>query len=172
MVGGRVMQLRTRSRGFALIEALVALLILAFGLLGLLWMHQQAWVSHRQQIMRSVAASIAEDLAERMRLNAPQSANYAKGWGHINTSSASDCVANPCVRSELAAWDLAQLQQTLQDQLPEGDATVFALTTLDGWGIVIAWRDASESYRTDARAGTPACPVNMSCWRLFFQPAR
>ena len=153
-------------------EALVALLILAFGLLGLLWMHQQALVSHRQQIMRSVAAHIAEDLSERMRLNSAQSARYAKSWGSRNASSVPNCAATPCLRSEWAAWDLAQLQHTLEDRLPDGDAAVFALTTPDWWGIVIAWRDANESYRTDATAGTPACPVGMSCWRLFFRPAR
>lgn len=172
MVGGRVMQLIARSHGFALIEALIALLILAFGMLGLLWMHQQALVSQRQQIMRSVAAGIADDLAERMRLNATQSVNYAKNWGSNNVSSVVDCAANACLRSELASWDLVQLQQTLQDQLPEGDAAVFALTTPDWWGIVIAWRDARESYRTDTTAGTPTCPVQMSCWRLFFRPDR
>lgn len=167
------MRLRPKSRGFALIEALIALLILAFGMLGLLWMQQQALVSQRHQLMRSVAEEIAEDLSERMRLNAPQRASYTKSWGSSSASYGPDCAATPCLRSELASWDLAQLQLSLQTLLPEGDAAVFALTTApQWWGIVIAWRDASESYRTDATAGTPACPAQMSCWRLFFRPDR
>lgn len=167
------MQLRPRPLGFVLIEALIALLILAFGMLGLLWIHQQALVSQRHQLMRSVAEGIADDLAERMRLNAPQRASYAKSWGNSSLSSGPDCAATPCLRSELASWDLAQLQLSLQTQLPDGDAAVFALTTAPRWwGIVIAWRDASESYRTDATAGTPACPTQMSCWRLLFRPDR
>jgi hypothetical protein len=68
---------------------------------------------------------------------------------------------------------MQQLQQTLQSQLPEGDVTVFALTEAAGWwGIVIAWRDANETYRTDTIFGTPPCPRQMSCWRLFFRPGR
>jgi Tfp pilus assembly protein PilV len=71
--------------GIALLEALVALLILVFGLLGLLWMHQQALGQQRQQLMRSVSIGIADDLVERMHLNPPQPALYAKAWGTAAT---------------------------------------------------------------------------------------
>lgn len=169
-VGGH-MQLNA-PKGFALLEALVALVILAFGLLGLLWLHQQALVAQRQQLMRSVASGLADDLAERIRLNAPQSAGYAKSWGSHATAFGPDCAAGPCLRSELVVWDLAQLQQSLDTQLAEGDAAVFALTSPGWWGIVVAWRDVNESYRTDTTAGTPPCPAQMSCWRLFFRPDR
>ncbi len=166
------MQPLNRQLGMALLEALVALVVLAFGVLGLLWLHQQALVQQRQQLMRAVAAGIAEDVAERMRLNAPQSALYAKTWGNA-TATAPDCTHTACTRQDLAAWDKQQLQQTLQTQLPEGDAAVFALTDVPHWwGIAIAWRDANESYRTDTTSGTPPCPAQMSCWRLFFRPDR
>ena len=160
------------QRGIALLEALVALVILAFGILGLLWMHQQALAQQRQQLMRSVAMGVAEDLAERMRLNAPQHAMYAKAWGNAITATP-DCAATPCSRQDLAAWDMQQLQQNLQSQLPEGDAAVFALTdATQWWGIVIAWRDVNETYRTDTTSGSPPCAAQMSCWRLLFKPDR
>ena len=156
----------------ALLETLVALLVLAFGLLGLLWMHQQALAQQRQQLMRSVAAGIAEDVVERMTLNATQRASYAKAWGNA-ASSATDCAAVACSRQDLAVWDVQQLQRHVQSQLPEGDAAVFALTgAADRWGVVIAWRDVNETYRTDSTAGSPPCPTQMSCWRLFFTPTQ
>ena len=165
-------QATQQQLGIALLEALVALVILAFGVLGLLWMHQQALAQQRQQLMRAVATGIADDLAERMRLNAPQRALYAKAWGNA-TAATPDCTATACTRQELAAWDKQQLQQALQSQLPEGDAAVFALTDMPNWwGIVIAWRDANETYRTDTASGSPPCPAQMSCWRLFFRPDR
>ena len=158
--------------GIALLEALTALLILTFGVLGLLWMHQQALVQQRQQLMRAIAMGIAEDLAERMTLNAPQQALYAKPWGNV-TNTAPDCSATACTRQDIAAWDMQQLQQSLSSQLPEGDAAVFALPSApNGWGIVIAWRDANETYRTDSTSSSPPCPSQMSCWRLFFSPTR
>jgi type IV pilus assembly protein PilV len=165
-------QATQQQLGIALLEALVALVILAFGVLGLLWMHQQALAQQRQQLMRAVATGIADDLAERMRLNSPQRALYAKAWGN-GIAATSDCTATACTHQELAAWDKQQLQQILQSQLPEGDAAVFALTDVPNWwGIVIAWRDANETYRTDTASGSPACPAQMSCWRLLFRPDR
>ena len=164
-------QLKTQT-GIALLEALVALLILAFGVLGLLWMHQKALMQQRQQLMRTIAMGLADDLAERMTLNASQRTLYAKAWGSI-TTTAPNCSATACTRQDLAAWDMQQLQQSLSSQLPEGDAAVFALPSApNGWGIVIAWRDASETYRTDSASGAPPCPAQMSCWRLFFSPTR
>jgi type IV pilus modification protein PilV len=160
--------------GFALLEALMALLLLVSGVLTLLWTHQQALALQRQQIMLSVATGVAEDLAERMQLNAPRSADYAKTWGSFAPSMAqqTDCAVQPCSRTELAQWDMQQLQQALQTQLPEGDLAVFALTDAPNWwGIVLAWRDDRMTYRTDGASGTPTCPDNKSCWRLFFRPA-
>ena len=158
--------------GIALLEALVALVILAFGVLGLLWMHQQALAQQRQQLMRSVAIGTADDLAERMHVNAPQRALYAKAWSSA-TAAAPDCAAAACTRQALATWDMQQWEQALQSQLPEGDAAVFALTDIPNWwGIVIAWRDVNETYRTDTASGSPPCPTQMSCWRLLFRPDR
>jgi len=167
-----VAQTATPPRGIALLEALVALLILAFGVLGLLWMHQQALAQQRQQLMRSVAMGLADDLAERMHLNAAHRTLYAKAWG-ASAATGPDCTTTPCSRQDLAAWDMQQLQLNLQSQLPEGDASVFALTDVaPWWGIVIAWRDVNETYRTDTASGTPPCPAQMSCWRLLFRPER
>ena len=166
------MQLKGAMFGMALIEALVALLMLTLGVLGLLWLHQQALLQQRQQLMRSVAAGIGDDLAERMRMNAAQRALYAKAWGNTQSATA-DCTSVACARQELAAWDKQQLQLTVQSQLPEGDVAVFALShATHWWGIVVAWRDHKETYRTDTAFGTPPCPEQMSCWRLFFRPDR
>jgi type IV pilus assembly protein PilV len=160
--------------GFALLEALMALLLLASGVLTLLWTHQHALALQRQQVMLTVAMGLADDLAERMQLNAPRRADYAKTWGSFAPGMANqaDCTAQPCSRSELAQWDMQQVQQTLQTQLPEGDLTVFPLTdAANWWGIVLSWRDDRMTYRTDGASGTPACPDSKSCWRLFFRPA-
>jgi type IV pilus assembly protein PilV len=164
---------RQAQTGVALLEALMALLLLASGVLTLLWTHQQALALQRQQVMRAVAMGLADDLAERMQLNAPRSADYAKTWGAsaLGAGRQPDCAAQPCLRTELAHWDMQQVQQTLQTQLPEGDAAVFALSDAPGWwGIVLAWRDDRMTYRTDGASGTPTCPDNKSCWRLFFRP--
>ena len=157
------------TRGVALTEALVALLVLSAGLLGTLWLHQQALATHRQWVMRQLAMGAAEDLAERMKLNASQAHLYAKAWGTWPSATSVDCNTSPCTRTALAAWDMQQVKQQLSTDLPEGDVAIFT-TPANGWGVVVAWRDVRETYRTDATANTPACPTGMSCWRLFFRP--
>ena len=166
------MQLSRQATGVALLEALVALLLLASGLLASLWLQQLGLQTQRKQVNRSVAMGLADDLAERMRLNAGEVQRYSRSWGAGAVGSAPDCTALACSRSDLAVWDMAQLQQALSSQLPEGDAAVFALKGPVGWwGVVVAWRDSNESYRTDSAWGSPGCPAAMSCWRLLFRPA-
>ena len=166
------MQLNSPDRGVALLEALVALLLLASGVLASLWLQQLGLQTQRQQVNLSLAMGLADDLAERMRLNANQTALYTRTWGNAAPGASPNCTALACNRSELALWDMAQLQQALSTQLPEGDAAVFALNGPPGWwGVVVAWHDSSESYRTDTAWGSPSCPAAMSCWRLFFRPS-
>jgi type IV pilus assembly protein PilV len=166
------MQLSHQSSGVALLEALVALLLLASGVLTSLWLQHLGLQTQRQQVNRSMAMGLADDLAERMRLNAGQVLRYSRSWGAGTLGGALDCSALACSRGDLALWDMAQLQQALNTQLPEGDAAVFTLNGPVGWwGVVVAWRDSSESYRTDTAWGSPSCPAAMSCWRLFFRPA-
>ena len=161
--------MQLNPRGVALTEALVALLVLSAGMLGTLWLHQQALAAQRQLLLRNLAMGVAEDLAERMKLNAPQAALYAKTWGTWPAATNADCAASPCTRAALAAWDLQQVKQHVLTDLPEGDVAIFA-TPANGWGVVVAWRDARETYRTDTTANTPPCPSGMSCWRLIFRP--
>lgn len=54
------------SRGFTLIEALVALLVLAFGLLGVAAMQLKALQSAHVSYQRSIAAVAAQDAEERL----------------------------------------------------------------------------------------------------------
>jgi type IV pilus modification protein PilV len=163
---------RTHHDGVALLEALMALLLLASGVLAALWLQQIGLQTQRQQVNRSIAMGLADDLAERMRLNASQAALYTRSWGTAPSSTSPNCTALACTRSDLAQWDMAQLQQALSTQLPQGDAAVFALSGPSGWwGVVVAWHDSGENYRTDTAWGSHACPSAMSCWRLFFRPA-
>jgi type IV pilus assembly protein PilV len=163
---------RTHHDGVALLEALMALLLLASGVLASLWLQQIGLQTQRQQVNRSIAMGLADDLAERMRLNASQTALYTRTWGTAARSVTPDCTALACSRSDLALWDMAQLQQALSTQLPQGDAAVFALSGPSGWwGVVVAWHDSGETYRTDTAWGSPACPSAMSCWRLLFRPS-
>ena len=60
---------KTRASGFSLIEVLVAIVVLSFGMLGMVGMQAFALQSNRDARLQSQAASLARELAEMMRGN-------------------------------------------------------------------------------------------------------
>ena len=164
------MQLALRSfsrqayAGLAMLEALAALLVLTASAVGVLWWQQQASLRQQQQIHQLTAMGLASDLADRMRINASQSALYALNWGESRQTT-QDCAANACTWPQLAQWDMAQWQQALRAQLPKGDASVYPLSGLAGWwGISVGWPASKTS------ADSSSCPTRMQCWSLWVRP--
>lgn len=60
---------RIRSRGFSLLESLIAILVLSFGLLGMVGLQAAALQANREARMQSVAYGLVHELAELMRGN-------------------------------------------------------------------------------------------------------
>jgi type IV pilus assembly protein PilV len=152
--------------GLAMLEAIASLLVLTLGAIGVLWWQQQAVLRQQQQINQFIAMGLASDLADRMRINASQSALYALGWGESHQST-QDCFASACSWTQLAHWDVAQWQLALRSQLPKGDASVYPLPGLAGWwGIRVGW-PATKMASTSV-----SCPARMQCWELWVRPQR
>jgi type IV pilus assembly protein PilV len=157
---------RKASAGLAMLEALAALLILTAGAVGVLWWQQQATLRQQQQTYQFIAMALASDLADRMRINASQSALYAMHWGESRQTT-QDCFANACSWTQLAQWDIAQWQQALRAQLPKGDASVYSLRGQTGWwAISVGWPANKIS------SNSTTCPANMQCWNLWVRPQR
>ena len=166
--------IRPLHRGFVVLEALFALALLGAGLLSLLQMMQLGLHTQRQQLARETAMGLAHDLSQRMQVNATQLGStslslYAQSWGQSTPLSDVDCQQSACTPSQLAQWDVQRWRARLANELPQGDASVFA-TEQGWWGLVLAWHDARETLRTDTARGTPPCPAQSSCWRLWVHP--
>jgi type IV pilus assembly protein PilV len=152
--------------GLAMLEALAALLVLTAGAVGILWWQQQATLRQQQQTYQFTAMGLASDLADRMRINASQSALYAMHWGESRQTT-QDCFANACSWTQLAQWDIAQWQQALRTQLPKGDASVYSLPGQTGWwAISVGWPTNKMA------ANSTTCPARMQCWNLWLRPQR
>lgn len=157
---------RQAYAGLAMLEAIAALLVLTAGAVGVLWWQQQATLRQQQQIYQFIAMDLADELAERMRINASQSALYALGWSEARQTS-HDCFAYACSWTQLAQWNVAKWQQTLRAQLPKGDASVYPMPGPAGWwGISVGW---SANKMTDASA---TCPARLQCWHIWVRPQR
>jgi type IV pilus assembly protein PilV len=83
----------SRSTGFTLLEVLVAVLVLAIGLLGMAGLQMTGMKSNNSAYLRSQASLLAYDITERMRANrnAALSGSY-DDCGHEGGTPYTDCV--------------------------------------------------------------------------------
>ena len=97
-----------RSRGLTLLEVLIAVVILSIGLLGLAHLQLYGLESTGDSFRRSMAAYIANDLADRMRAN--RAATRGGGYDDLDSSTLSvpadpGCVTTFCTPTQMAQLD-------------------------------------------------------------------
>ena len=134
-----------KNAGFTLIEVLVAMVILAIGLLGLSGMQATALRSNLSAYYRGQATQLGVDMADRMRANMAEGKKLENStYITITPSSAtskSGCmtIAGSCSSTELAEHDLFQWQQNLTSILPAGIGTISITGKISK--VLINWDD-------------------------------
>lgn len=98
---------RNSSYGFALMEALIAVLLISIGVLGIAGLQVATVSDYRDTRMRQYATVLATDLADRIRANRAGVAAYT----NTNLGAAADMpcassVTSPCSPTDLALDDL------------------------------------------------------------------
>jgi type IV pilus assembly protein PilV len=165
---------KRRQSGISLIESLVALVVLALGVMGLAGVQTRLLVETRTANSRAIAVQLIDDLSNRMALNRfaavgrPQLANpntvsssYLLAWSDtagvgvaMPTSNPFDCIANICTPAQLAQYDLFQWRTAVNAAFPGAQATVFALPLATSdyrqLGVAIAWPLNERSGATAA----------------------
>lgn len=112
--------------GFTLLEALVALVILTVGLLGVASLVGNSVRTNHASFLRAQAAYHAGNMADRMRANtnAVIAGNY-DGAGYIGAGTAPACdAAAPCSPAQLATRDTILWGRMLASMLPAGSGTI------------------------------------------------
>lgn len=175
------MHLKNKQVGMTLIESLIALLVLAVGLLGLAGVQARMLAENRTSNQRAVAISLIDDMFNRMRNNrdAAYAGSYASDWSA--TAAVQDCISATCTPAQLAQSDLNQWRSNISSSLPGGNAKIFTSSTdARQIGIAIAW-SANESSAASSSAYTApfaittanqgvACPNNSICHLVYVQP--
>lgn len=80
-----------RQRGTSLIEVLVTLVILVFGLLGVAGLQMRLQVSEMEAYQRTQALILLSDMASRIAINRSNAANYVTGTATPLGASMSTC---------------------------------------------------------------------------------
>lgn len=191
------MRLRHRARGFTLLESMIAIVVVALGILGVLGVQLRTLSDTQTAVRRAQAIRLIEDLAERVRANPSALAptvlgNYAQGWG-TSTAAIPDCTAG-CTAPNLARADVLRWKQTVRSTMPLGDAAVFVVADAGTGnvrpqlGVMVSWRenereaattDEATAYRapwavapaaTGSSTAAVACPAERICHLQYVLP--
>lgn len=133
-------------RGFSLIEVLVAVFVLAIGLLGLAGLQAKSLQFNYSAYQRSQATILAYDIIDRMRANlgeaqaSPSSYDIAD---NVAPSTSTNCQTNmaTCTPAQMASFDLNQWKCALSTSYD-------ANTVCTGLGIKGALLEATGSIAT------------------------
>jgi type IV pilus assembly protein PilV len=111
------------NRGFTLVEALVAMVVLSIGMLGIAALGIESLRASRAALVRTEAVTLATDMADRIRANRDAGAAYA---GAAADAANLECEAGGagCSPAELAAHDLFIWGDAIAEALPGGAGTV------------------------------------------------
>ena len=152
--------IRGRQQGVSIVEALVALVILSVGMLGIAGLYLQSVQSNRTAQVRTAAIHLINDTADRIRSNHSASANYASAIGAVPPVAPTDCSTAVCTPVQLAAFDLRALYDVAIGNLnhilptaPDGTAPQMGIvytagaTTADPARLVITvqWKEPGST---------------------------
>jgi type IV pilus assembly protein PilV len=149
--------LGNRQQGVSLIESMVALVVISIGLLGIASLQIVAMKQNATALNHSQAVLMSYNMADRVRANISQFANYAG----IDTSKSysRDCMGSACNTSQMVTADAEDWSTQVQN-LPggrgiiTGDATQLAITVM--------WDDDGTGATGTACGNDPK--VDLSCY--------
>ncbi len=186
LAGRAVGQGRRRiARGVALIEAIIAMVVLSVGLLGLAVSQTRLLADSRSNAQRATAIWLTDDLANRMIANRERAliGGYDHAWNAtVPTAPTCGGVSAPCTAQQQATADLNAWLTTVERVLPGATATVFRPTNGQPHvGIAISWVSNESTTGTDLAAAVAllnssvnangiTCPANRLCHLTYVHP--
>ncbi|WP_083232669.1 type IV pilus modification protein PilV [Endozoicomonas atrinae] len=130
----------SKDHGFTLIEVLIAVLILASGMLGISAIQSRSLSYGQIAYFNNTANALGYDMLDRIKANRVVSvdgAGYTVAIGSIPTAYPNDCVVGTCTPAELASYDVNQWKFIVNRQLPNGDGSITFTDTPEGRSYTI-----------------------------------
>ena len=126
-----------KSAGFSLIEALVSLIVISVGMIGIASLYGQGLTAGRVALSRTIAVNLASTMTENIRANPLGRASYA---GAAANNGCDPNGAAICTPDLMAAHDLFLWNQDIVAQLPNGvGQVVFVDGAPPTYTITVTW---------------------------------
>ena len=165
-----------RCRGFTMIEVLVTLVILLFGLLGIAGMMAKGQRAAYEALQRQQALAMVADMAERIignrsqavayaaaaPLTQPAGAGYGLNYAKLLNNSTTNCATATCSADQLVSYDIAMWEGLMlgySERLVAGTTRVGGI--LNANGCIVELADTSAN-----------CPIPPSTGRRFTRTLR
>lgn len=147
-----------RQTGLSMIEVLVSLAIVAFGLLGLAGLQARSMTFQKDSFDRKAAAELATQMTERIRANYD---GFRAGSYHKTLTQATDppssipsCAdVQNCTPVEVANRDWAMWTRDVRRRLPVSAVYMIAPANAVSMSLVMAWQEG----KTTQTAMDPVC---------------
>jgi type IV pilus assembly protein PilV len=142
-----------KQTGVSLIEVLVAILIVALGILSMAIMQTNVTRLSKTSEVRTMGNLLASDLADRMRANPSGVAAGAYAFGTVMPTTAPDfsvdtacnSTTSNCTPSQLASFDLADWRENVYKTLPSGWARIGPYDTVNhAHDLWLIWQEPDE----------------------------
>jgi len=163
-------------RGFSLIEVMVTIVIVSFGLLGLAGLLFSSINAGQTSMTRSVAVNLANEMADRLRANWEgirqggfETAANADCFAKVATGCETTCMTGSCGAGDQAKLDVCLWKAQVEKQLPGGTACVQLspgndrcadATKVCSYIISLRWNESA--YRSDASTLFQSTPTTYS----------
>jgi type IV pilus assembly protein PilV len=156
---------RLRQAGFSIMEGMITLLVVSVGLLGLAGLQNKGIQFNQVGYMRTQAALVANDIADRMRANwqAALNTDYDIAFGE-QAATAPNCSTQNCTQDQLAKYDVEQWKNTMKANLPGGDGSINLNAAIPSVTITVYWDELRANV-----SGTGCDPQNaddLKCFQL------
>lgn len=140
-----------KQTGASLVEVMVALFVLAIGLLGILAMQSKSMQFNQSAHIYSQAIYLANDMAERIRSNIDADARKNYAMAQMPAAASENCQTSACSGDQLVDWDKYTWSENVKRFLPSGQAEIEA--EADHYKIIVKFDDGRVDGRENGDDG-------------------
>ncbi len=149
--------------GFGMLEILIAMTLIAFGLLGMAGLQASSLRYQKTAHFRSIASIAMSDMAERIRANtqAAHDGKYMASADSMSAGTVPTCSgAGTCSSNQIAAFDVATWLQELSRNLPEGRGEISG-DIKTGMKISVCYKDPGYAENSKELGGVHCFSTNV-----------